>query len=629
MSPLAQLISTLLIRGGAAQAAPPAQPSSVPSPPSTAGADPATLATLALAQMRPVAPAVPAAPPRLPWVVPAISFLWIVGFLGTGAAVIVALATGGKTFGGGESLLFMAFGLQGAGAIMVLMFFFGSSLGSRMKDGLLARPGATIDLPVDPIAPPVEPVTPIVGPSPVEPSEPEPKPERLISVAARDMLIKHEVTSREVYERDYQRPTWPGGRSGVTIGIGYDVGAGVSDKAQLWADWRGKLSDAMIKSLERCIGVTGKAARALLPRVQSVDVPWEAAVAVFDQDTVPRFYEMCERALPNFEELPGDCRGALVSLTYNRGPSFDRTNDPDGLDRYREMRAIKAHMAARAWEKIPGEIRSMKRLWEGRGLGGLLRRREDEAALFERGLRDGSVGDDVVNGEELLALARTYIGGRYVLGARVPKDHPNYPADKGMDCAEFVSYLIARLTGRLYGCVDNSAPMSSADAYTGAFWKDVNKRGVALTVEEAAATPGAFVLRRPGRSGIGHIAISDGQGGTVEAKSTREGIVADRISGRRWDIGGLVPWIAYDGHDPVDVAAPATIYARGQPNMRESKVREIQEALKAAGYSPGDIDGAFGARTEAAVSTLQRERGLVIDGEVGPETAAELGIELP
>jgi GH24 family phage-related lysozyme (muramidase) len=34
-------------------------------------------------------------------------------------------------------------------------------------------------------------------------------------------------------------------------------------------------------------------------------------------------------------------------------------------------------------QQIADEIRSMKRLWEGKGLAGLLRRRDAEAALVE------------------------------------------------------------------------------------------------------------------------------------------------------------------------------------------------------------------------------------------------------
>ncbi|MGE0039143.1 MAG: hypothetical protein AB7S93_26405 [Xanthobacteraceae bacterium] len=211
----------------------------------------------------------------------------------------------------------------------------------------------------------------------------------LISQAAIDLIVREEVSSREVYERNYRRPEWPGGSSGVTIGIGYDVGAGVSGKAQLWADWRGHIPDHMIAVLEPAIGITGERARVLTARLRDrVDVPWDAATAVFEGVDIPRWYAICAKALPNFEKLPPDCRGALVSLAYNRGGSFSKQRDPgDAQDRHREMRAIRQHMVERRFERIPDEFRSMKRLWRGKGLDGLLARRDREAALFETGLR--------------------------------------------------------------------------------------------------------------------------------------------------------------------------------------------------------------------------------------------------
>jgi hypothetical protein len=113
----------------------------------------------------------------------------------------------------------------------------------------------------------------------------------------------------------------------------------------------------------------------------SIEIPWDVALAVHRDCVVPRWEGVVEKALPNTDKLPPDCFGALVSLTFNRGPSFGN----DG-DRYREMRAIKAHMAAEAFDKIPGEFRAMKRIWQGKGLDGLLRRRDAEADLFQRGL---------------------------------------------------------------------------------------------------------------------------------------------------------------------------------------------------------------------------------------------------
>jgi len=211
----------------------------------------------------------------------------------------------------------------------------------------------------------------------------------LISQAATDLIVREEVSSREVYERSYRRPEWPGGSSGVTIGIGYDVGAGVKDKAQLWADWRGHIPDHMIAALEPTIDVMGERARTLTARLHDkVDVPWDAAMAVFEGVDVPRWYGICAKALPNFEELSPDCKGALVSLAYNRGASFSKQWEPgDTQDRHREMRAIRQHMAERRFDRIPDEFQSMKRLWKGKGLDGLLARRDREAALFEAGLK--------------------------------------------------------------------------------------------------------------------------------------------------------------------------------------------------------------------------------------------------
>ncbi len=57
-------------------------------------------------------------------------------------------------------------------------------------------------------------------------------------------------------------------------------------------------------------------------------------------------------------------------------------------------------------------------------------------------------------------------------------------------------------------------------------------------------------------------------------------------------------------------------------------VRELQQALTAAGYDPGPADGTYGEQTEAAVVAFQTANGLSVDGRVGPETAAALNSAL-
>jgi len=196
-----------------------------------------------------------------------------------------------------------------------------------------------------------------------------------ISKAAFDLIVAEEVSSQKAYERLYRHTEWPGAASGVTVGIGYDVG--YATPARLKADWAGQIPDSMIMALTTACGVTGAAARPLAAKLKSqVDIPWAAALHVFEHVDIPRWTATVRKHLPNTELLSADSLGALVSLAYNRGPSFDKPGD-----RYREMRAIKSHMGAKAFEKIPAEFRAMRRLWPA--LKGLRDRREREARLFE------------------------------------------------------------------------------------------------------------------------------------------------------------------------------------------------------------------------------------------------------
>lgn len=102
--------------------------------------------------------------------------------------------------------------------------------------------------------------------------------------------------------------------------------------------------------------------------------------------TVPEAVSETRRVLPNAAELPPDAFGALVSLTLDCGAGgYDAAVDP--LDRYREMRGIRAAMADRRFADIPPLMRLMKRIWRGTSIERQMnRRREDEAQLFEAGL---------------------------------------------------------------------------------------------------------------------------------------------------------------------------------------------------------------------------------------------------
>lgn len=232
----------------------------------------------------------------------------------------------------------------------------------------------------------------------------------------------------------------------------------------------------------------------------------------------------------------------------------------------------------------------------------------------------------MTDGEKMLNLAITRIGERYV-NICVPKNNSNWHGP--WDCAEFMSWLVYQTKGFLYGCVDNSGNPATVEAYTGAWKHDSQKLGTRVPVAKAAGTVGGILLRYPPSPGsMGHIVVCDGIGGTVEAMGKAYGVRRGKVTGRVWDTGVLIPGFSYGDTSAVVAAPPAVIYAIGRPGMRANVVKAIQRALKTAGVDPGPIDGDYGHNTAAAVAAFQAIKGLVVDGQVGPQTAKRLGIDL-
>lgn len=198
------------------------------------------------------------------------------------------------------------------------------------------------------------------------------------SQAAVDLIVMEEVSSKQTYIAKYQHPEWPGGMSGVTVGIGYDCGYSTANTIQ--GDWGDKLPAPMVAALQAVAGVHGSPAVSHAHELHGiVTIPWDAAMAVFIGRDMPKWEGIVAKALPNTDKLSPDSFGALVSLAYNRGPSFSNAGD-----RYREMRSIHDHMASFRFDLIPADFRSMKRLWPQ--VAGLRARRDHEAILFAKGL---------------------------------------------------------------------------------------------------------------------------------------------------------------------------------------------------------------------------------------------------
>ena len=192
-----------------------------------------------------------------------------------------------------------------------------------------------------------------------------------ITPAALQLILDYECGGgRAYYEKRLARPTYPGGDSGPTIGIGYDLG--YTPEARFISDWREELRSDQLDLLRTAIGLKRAAAKAAVRGLQSVVIPWHAALSVFTAHTLPFWMAETLRVYPHADELPGDAFGALVSIVFNRGGSLA------GPTR-REMRDLVTAVRAGDLRKMAALVRSMKRIWVGKGLPGLLRRREAEA----------------------------------------------------------------------------------------------------------------------------------------------------------------------------------------------------------------------------------------------------------
>jgi peptidoglycan hydrolase-like protein with peptidoglycan-binding domain len=59
-------------------------------------------------------------------------------------------------------------------------------------------------------------------------------------------------------------------------------------------------------------------------------------------------------------------------------------------------------------------------------------------------------------------------------------------------------------------------------------------------------------------------------------------------------------------------------------SIKHLKARDIQTALKNAGYDPGKIDGRMGKQTRDAVKAFQKSNNLTVNGKVNKKTWALL-----
>ena len=194
----------------------------------------------------------------------------------------------------------------------------------------------------------------------------------IASAGGLDQIVRFEISSAANYRRNLKHPIWPGAQSGVTIGIGYDLGH--TAKSRIEEDWRGRIRDDDLDALLKTAGLKGQKAKKALKKVKQTIIPLEAAEIVFFRRTLTHFAAHTKRTFPGVEELPADAQAMLLSLVFNRGGSVTGA-------RRLEMKVIRELTPLGDLAGIAFQIRSMKRLWDKNKLPGLHVRRDREAEL--------------------------------------------------------------------------------------------------------------------------------------------------------------------------------------------------------------------------------------------------------
>ncbi len=196
-----------------------------------------------------------------------------------------------------------------------------------------------------------------------------------LNTAAMKLILDFEVGGGErYYNSKLKAPCWPGASSGVTVGIGYDLG--YKSASQIRNDWSKHLPSWKVNKLVEVSGVKGRKALDLLWRTRGIEIDWDAALEVYKEKTIPRFIATTLRAFPGADLLHPSAFGALVSLVFNRGGSVNGS-------RRSEMLAIRGLVPKKDYSGMARKIREMKRLWSKSKLRGLHRRRDAEANLID------------------------------------------------------------------------------------------------------------------------------------------------------------------------------------------------------------------------------------------------------
>lgn len=193
-------------------------------------------------------------------------------------------------------------------------------------------------------------------------------------------------------------------------------------------------------------------------------------------------------------------------------------------------------------------------------------------------------------------------GDRYQWGAKPAPSDPNPVA---FDCSGLVWWALARLR----------VPFPQGS------WLQLQeciRRGALIRpLDGAFAIQGALLFRHH-TPADGHVAVSLGNGSTIEARGTSHGVNEFPAGHRDWTHAAYVPGLRY-GPPPARAGRWPGRYLMQPPLLRGSDVRRWQELMRARGRTIA-VDGVYGPESEAVCRKFQAEVGVTADGVVGPDT---------
>jgi cell wall-associated NlpC family hydrolase len=222
-------------------------------------------------------------------------------------------------------------------------------------------------------------------------------------------------------------------------------------------------------------------------------------------------------------------------------------------------------------------------------------------------------GTAMANAVDLVGLLLKQKGDRYVFGV---EDKISDPNPKAFDCAELVEWGCGRLK------VDPRMPDGSwLQAQHCRNHHTLRKVGDAIDIQ------GALLFMFKGgdpfgnsRPDMAHVAVSLGNGSTIEARGRKFGVNSFKATGRGWTHAALIPGIQYG----TAMKIPQTPdgwhrFITQPPVMKGDDVRTWQLKMKGRGWRIR-TDGVYDKASEDICVQFQREKKLEVDGVIGPQT---------